>query len=212
MIKKKKMDVKRVALLLRERRMTQGELARRIGKTAASVSYYMRSERLPKIEVIEDIADALGVQMDDIVEEEKPGTMVRVVLDEGAFRPERAHAVDAGLDLFSPKSLLIPAGGSGVIDTGVHVEIPRGYAGFLKSKSGLNVKYDLTGEGVVDCEYQGSVRVKLYNHGKTGYQIERGDKIIQMVILPVLLCDVEVVEKFDGTTDRGTGGFGSTGR
>lgn len=138
---------------------------------------------------------------------------MRIVLDKGAFMPKRAHNLDAGLDLMSPVDTYVPAGGSVVIDTGVHVEIPEGYVGFLKSKSGLNVKHGITSEGVVDAGYQGSIHVKLYNHSLSGgYMIEKRDKISQLVILPVLLEELEQVEHFDTETERGTGGFGSTGR
>lgn len=138
---------------------------------------------------------------------------MRIVLDKGAYMPKRAHNLDAGLDLMSPIDTYVPAGGSVVIDTGVHVEIPEGYVGFLKSKSGLNVKHGITSEGVVDAGYQGSIRVKLYNHSLSGgYMIEKRDKISQLVILPVLLEELEQVDHFDTETERGTGGFGSTGR
>jgi len=137
---------------------------------------------------------------------------MRVVLDEGAFLPVRAHELDAGLDILSPRDLLIPAGDSRTIDTGVHVEIPEGFVGFLKSKSGLNVNHCITSEGVIDAGYQGSIRVKLYNHGKEGYLIRKKDKISQLVVFPVLLDGVEVVDKFDTETARGDRGFGSTGR
>lgn len=138
---------------------------------------------------------------------------MRIVLDKGAYMPKRAHNLDAGLDLMSPIDTYVPAGGSVVIDTGVHVEIPEGYVGFLKSKSGLNVKHGITSEGVVDAGYQGSIHVKLYNHSLSGgYMIEKRDKISQLVILPVLLEELEQVEHFDTETERGTGGFGSTGR
>src|SRR5699024_3994422 len=106
---------------------------------------------------------------------------------------------------------VVPAHGSVVIDTGVHVEIPEGYVGMLKSKSGLNVKHNLIGEGVCDSGYSGSIRVKLYNLGDTDYQIRRGDKIIQLVIMPCVYCEFTEVEQF-ADSERGTGGFGSTGR
>lgn len=138
---------------------------------------------------------------------------MRIVLDKGAYMPKRAHNLDAGLDIMSPIDTYVPAGGSVVIDTGVHVEIPEGYVGFLKSKSGLNVKHGITSEGVVDAGYQGSIHVKLYNHSLGGgYMIEKRDKISQLVILPVLLEELEQVDHFDTETERGTGGFGSTGR
>lgn len=136
---------------------------------------------------------------------------MNIILDSGAFMPEFAHKTDAGADLRSPLCAKVPARGNVAIDTGVHVEIPEGYTIFLKSKSGLNVKHNLIGEGVVDSGFTGSIRVKLYNLGDNDYQIMRGDKIIQMVILPCGYCEFTQVEKF-AETERGTGGFGSTGR
>ena len=136
---------------------------------------------------------------------------MNIILDNGAFKPEFAHRTDAGADLRSPIETVVPARGSIVIDTGVHVEIPEGYVGMLKSKSGLNVKHDLIGTGTIDSGYSGSIRVKLYNLGDTDYQILRGDKIIQMVILPCAYCEFTQVDKF-AETERGNGGFGSTGR
>ena len=136
---------------------------------------------------------------------------MNIILDPGAFMPEFAHKTDAGADLRSPVYAVVPARGSVVIDTGVHIEIPEGYTIFLKSKSGLNVKHDLTGTGAIDSGYTGTIKVKLYNLGDTDYQILRGDKIIQMVILPCVYCEFTQVEKF-AETERGDGGFGSTGR
>lgn len=142
---------------------------------------------------------------------EKEMNTMNVMLDEGAFMPEFAHKTDAGADLRSPVDVVIPARGSAVIDTGIHVEIPEGFTGFLKSKSGLNVNHNLIGEGVIDSGYQGSIRVKLYNLGDKDYSIKKGDKIIQLVILPCVYCDFVEVNKF-AETERGDGGFGSTGR
>ena len=136
---------------------------------------------------------------------------MKVKLDSLAYMPTRAHSMDAGLDLYSPVDLSIMPGDSVVIDTGVHVELPPGSVGFLKSKSGLNVKHGILGEGVIDAGYTGSIRVKLYNHSQDGYYIQRGDKITQLVILPVILPDLEHVEMLEDT-DRGANGFGSTGR
>ena len=84
-------------------------------------------------------------------------------------------------------------------------------AGFLKSKSGLNVKHGITSEGVIDESYRGSIVVKLYNHGKEDYQVKKGDKISQLVILPVLTPKLEAVDKLEDT-ERGDNGFGSSGR
>lgn len=136
---------------------------------------------------------------------------MKVKLDDFAFIPERAHNTDAGLDLKSPICIEIPARSSAVIDTGVHVDLPIGTVGFLKSKSGLNVNHDITSDGVIDVGYTGSIKVKLYNHGITPYQVLRGDKITQLVVVECHFPDVEIVEELDDT-ERGNKGFGSTGR
>lgn len=136
---------------------------------------------------------------------------LKVKLDDGAFVPNRAHEDDAGYDIKSPIQTRLYAGQSVSIDTGVHVQIPKGYAGFLKSKSGLNVKHDIVGEGVIDSGYTGSIRVKLYNHGDESYMIEVGDKISQLIILPIETPEIELVNDLEDT-ERGDNGFGSTGR
>ena len=136
---------------------------------------------------------------------------MKVVLDRGAFAPERAHGTDAGLDLRSPKDITVPAHGSAIIDTGVHVEIPFSCAGFLKSKSGLNVKHGITSEGVIDTGYTGSIVAKLYNNSSKDYHIKRGDKITQLVVMLIGLPDVELVDSLE-ETERGENGFGSTGK
>lgn len=136
---------------------------------------------------------------------------MKVMLDKGAYMPEYAHSTDAGADLRSPVSFSIMAGDSVTVDTGVHVEITDGYVGMLKSKSGLNVKHGIVSEGVVDEGYTGSIRVKLYNHGVETYTVHKGDKITQIVIMPVHHATFEQVDSLD-ETERGNGGFGSTGR
>ena len=136
---------------------------------------------------------------------------LKVLLDDGAFVPTSAHEEDAGLDLYAMDNQIVPAKGSAKFDTGVHVAIPVGYVGFLKSKSGLNVKHGLTGEGVIDAGYTGSIVVKLYNNSGCDYKVERGHKITQLVLLPIVTPDVELVESLD-ETERGNGGVGSTGR
>ena len=136
---------------------------------------------------------------------------MRIKLDKGAYMPTRAYETDAGLDLYSPETLIIPARYAMTIDTGVHVELPEGTVGMVKSKSGLNVKHGIQSEGVIDVGYTGSIKAKLYNHSSEGYMVNRGDKISQLVILPILTPELEVVDELD-ETERGTGGFGSTGR
>ena len=137
--------------------------------------------------------------------------ILKVKLDEGAFAPESAHTADAGYDLRTPVLFAIGARESTTIDTGVHVAIPEGYVGFLKSKSGLNVKFDIVGEGVIDSGYTGSIRVKLYNNSNAVRFFDRGDKIIQLVLLPIIKPDIELVDSLEDT-ERGDNGFGSTGK
>ena len=139
---------------------------------------------------------------------------MKIKLDNGAKMPTRAHSTDAGLDLYCPSLGIgvyhIPPQGSVVIDTGVHIELPIGTVGFLKSKSGLNVNYGITSEGVIDAGYTGSIQVKLYNHSDKWYTVYEGNKISQLVILPVYLPTLEVVASLDDT-ERGDNGFGSSG-
>lgn len=154
---------------------------------------------------------------------------MKIMLDEGAKMPTRAHPWDAGLDLYTPVDVVVDKSSAAVngydgwysgsvyigcetIDTGVHVQIPEGYVGFIKSKSGLNVKHGLTADhGVIDAHYTGSICVKLYNHTSAPYKFKAGDKIAQLVIVPCLLPELELVDSLE-ETDRGNAGFGSTGR
>ena len=136
---------------------------------------------------------------------------MKIKLDRGAFVPVRAHDTDAGADLRSPVETVVPARGSRVIDTGVHIQLPHGFVGMLKSKSGLNVKHGITSEGVIDEGYTGPIKVKLYNHGDEPYRIERGDKVTQLVIIPCEYVDFDLVDDLEDS-ERGNEGFGSTGK
>lgn len=142
--------------------------------------------------------------------------IMNVKLDEGAYMPESAHEADAGYDIRTPVSFTVAphtsmsGDGYAIINTGVHVEIPVGYVGFLKSKSGLNVNNSLTGEGVIDCGYTGSIIVKLYNHCNESRHFNRGEKITQLVILPIAKPELRLVDELK-ETDRGDGCLGSTG-
>jgi dUTP pyrophosphatase len=136
---------------------------------------------------------------------------LKIMLDTGAKMPTRAHEADAGLDIYAATDGVVPSGGSCTFDTGVHAEIPNGYVGMLKSKSGLNCKHGLVSEGVIDAGYTGSIVVKLYNHSETHYAVKAGEKISQLVILPIITPELELVDSLEDT-ERGNGGFGSTGK
>lgn len=135
---------------------------------------------------------------------------MKIMLDEGA-KVSRAHPYDAGLDICSRNNRTIDGFGSATFDTGVHVEIPEGCVGFIKSKSGLMVKHNLTADGTIDSHYTGSLMIKLINHGPIPYEVKAGDKIAQLVILPCLLPELEPADSLE-ETDRGACGFGSTGK
>lgn len=139
---------------------------------------------------------------------------MKVYLDPGAKMPEKAHELDAGYDLFALNDEVIAPGEGKIIETGVHIEIPKGYCGLMVSKSGLNVKYNLTSTGLIDSGFSGAIKVKLYNHGKTTQIMKRGWKVSQLVILPIAyylrLEEVESLEEFEDS-ERGKNGFGSSG-
>lgn len=138
---------------------------------------------------------------------------MRIKLDNGAIVPLRAHPTDAGLDLYAPMTIertIIPSGCSDMIDTGVHVELPKGHVGFVMTRSGMNKK-DLHCEGVIDEDYRGSIGVRIYNGGDNYYAVSPGDKIAQLVVVPCWLGSCEVAQELT-ETDRGENGFGSTGK
>ncbi len=159
------------------------------------------------------LAKALHVTVRELCE---PGTDTDqhflVFLDEKALMPSKAHKDDAGWDLFAPGPDIVPRHGSAIIDTGVHIAIPAGYAGLLVSKSGLSTKHDLISDGLIDAGYTGSIHVKLYNLGDVSYMIDRGDKISQIVFIPIAEpALIETTEPLPDT-ERGAKGFGSSGK
>lgn len=136
---------------------------------------------------------------------------MKIKLDDGAYKPLRAHKTDAGLDLLSPMHKVIRANDWESIDTGVHVEIPVGYVGMITSKSGLMAKEGITSRGTIDSGYTGSIKAVLFNHSKKDYIVEKGQKITQLVLIPIITPNVEIVDSLE-ETERGSDGFGSTGR
>lgn len=134
-----------------------------------------------------------------------------VKLDPGAYMPTRAHKADAGLDLYATEGVVVPAHGRVRIDTGVHIQFPHGTVGLLTSKSGLMYNAGITCRGTIDAGYTGSIKPVLFNHSDEDYHISRGDKITQLVILPILLPELVQVDELE-ETERGNKGFGSSGR
>ena len=122
---------------------------------------------------------------------------MKIKLDEGAKMPSRAHEWDAGLDLYSREDKYVYPGEHAIFDTGVHVAIPKDCVGLITSKSGLMAK-GITSRGTIDSGY-------------TGYLVRKGDKITQLLVMPAIICDTELVDELEDT-ERGEGGFGSSGR
>lgn len=136
---------------------------------------------------------------------------VKIKLDKNAYMPKREHATDAGADIRTPKAFVLSAHCSKVVHTGVHIETPPNHVTLVKSKSGLYIKNGITVTGVVDEGYDGEIVVKLLNHGPHDVPFCAGDKIAQLVIMPVIYPEFEQVDEI-GSGDRGSDGFGSTGR
>ncbi len=136
---------------------------------------------------------------------------IKVLLDDGAKMPTKAHESDAGYDIYAPDAFGVVPKGSWMIDTGVHMLIQKGYVGMIKSKSGLNVNNVLRCEGVVDAGYTGEIVVKMYNDSNMPYIFAEGDKITQIVILPVPETELQLVDRLEDT-ERGDNGFGSSGK
>lgn len=190
---------------MKEAKVTQNELAKELGVSRATLAKWLKEplnyEKRNKIEnAIEEIGD-----MSSSV------SKMYVQYDEGAFPLLHAHSDDAGYDICTPIDFMIGARGSVIINTGVHVAIPKGWAGELKSKSGLNIRHSIRGEGEIDSGFNGAIVVKLYNDGFQNYHFLKGDKIIQLVIRKVATPELVTVNKLPDT-ERGEGKMGSTGR
>ena len=129
-----------------------------------------------------------------------------------ARMPEYAYETDTGADLFCCESTYIPTGQTKLVSTGVKMEFPEGWAGFILEKSGLALKkgVQIMG-GVIDSSYRGEVNVMVHNLSKNTIYFERGDKVAQIEIRPVHQARFTVVEQVSDT-ERSANGFGSTGR
>ena len=131
-----------------------------------------------------------------------------------AVLPAYAHPTDAGMDLRSVEAVAIPAGGRALVKTGLVMLLSPGYEGQVRPRSGLALKSGVTvlnSPGTIDAGYRGEIGVILANFGAEEFRVAPGDRIAQLVIAPVTQPAVVETEEVD-ETDRGAGGFGSTGR
>lgn len=134
-------------------------------------------------------------------------------LNENARVPQKAHDDDAGFDLYASESVTVPARGFASVPTGLSIELPEGTEAQVRPRSGLAARYGVTvlnAPGTIDAGYRGEVKVLLVNHSDTDFEAENGMRIAQLILSPVLKA--RFIESEELTqSDRGTGGFGSTG-
>ena len=134
-----------------------------------------------------------------------------VVLDNLARLPVRASAGAAGFDLASVEDVVVPARERAAVRTGLRIAVPEGTYGRIAPRSSLALKHFVdVGAGVVDADYRGEVVVVLFNHSRTDFVVRAGDRVAQLVLERILTPEVVVVERLEDT-ERGAGGFGSTG-
>lgn len=134
-------------------------------------------------------------------------------IDRDAVLPAYAHPGDAGMDLCSVEELVLPPGKRSLIRTGLVMELPDGYEAQVRPRSGLALKHGVTvlnSPGTIDVGYRGEVGVILVNHGDSAFSIRKGDRIAQLVVAPVAAAEVAEVASV-AASERGAGGFGSTG-
>lgn len=137
---------------------------------------------------------------------------MKYMLAKGAYAPERAHRDDAGADLRTPVGFTLAPHESAVVNFGVAIELPENCFGMLAPKSGLNMKHNIQAEvGIIDESYRGSIKGRITNNGDETYVFEKGDKVMQIIVIPCKYVSFELVKELSGS-DRGTKGFGSSGR
>ena len=146
------------------------------------------------------------------------GTFLAFTKTRDVKDPVRGHRTDAGIDFFVPNdysSITLGPNEDILIDSGIKVIVPEGYALIFKEKSGVAVNKKLTvGAAVVDSDYRGVVHFHLFNNGNDIVTISPGDKIIQGLVIPIMLCELIEIDEYEyiiNSTERGEGGFGSTG-
>ncbi len=126
---------------------------------------------------------------------------------------EAPRAGDAGYDLYAIAAHSVEPGQRALIDTGLHLEIPAGFVGLVKDRSSVAAAGIHTLAGVIDSSYRGELKILLANLGSSRYQIRAGQKIAQLIVVPAYTEAIEFVDSLEdlSTSQRGSGGFGSTG-
>lgn len=204
----------RILTILEERGISPYRVSK---ETGISQSVFSNWKRKPTSRItaanLERLADYLGLPVEVLTGK----SILRVKLTrEGAVMPRRATAESAGLDLSAAidAPVEIRQGEITPIPTGIAIQLDPGYVCLLFGRSGLGVKRGIlpaNAVGVVDSDYRGEVIVGLTNLSDEAYTIQPGDRVAQLVIMPVAQANITVTDTLDDT-ERGAGGFGSTGR
>ncbi len=163
------------------------------------------------------MTEAIGLDMGNATADKASNVLIRIRVDpsaEGLPLPKAMTTGAAGIDLCASTSVQIPAKQWRKVSTGIAIEIPDGFEGQIRPRSGLAIQYGITvlnAPGTIDSDYRGIIDVILINHSSIDFQIERGDRIAQLVIAPIV--GVSFVRDADlAETERSNGGFGHTGR
>lgn len=163
---------------------------------------------------------SLFVPIDDampVISSVNPISSVNVavkILDSRAVSPYYGTFNSAGMDLCSIDNAIIHPGETVIIHTGIAMKIPDSLVGLIYARSGLGIKKGIAPAnkvGVIDSDYRGEIMVALHNHSNEDYEVNTGDRIAQMVLTPYFKASINIVDELD-STDRGEGGFGSTGK
>jgi deoxyuridine 5'-triphosphate nucleotidohydrolase len=139
--------------------------------------------------------------------------VVFVKVSKDAKLPTRGSTFSAGMDLYSVENTVIPKRGRKLVKIGIIPYIPSHHYGRVASRSGISLKYGIeVGAGVIDSDYRGELGVVLYNHSDVDFTVSVGDRIAQLIIEKIAVPSIAWIYKRTDTTDRGEGGFGSTGK
>lgn len=132
-------------------------------------------------------------------------------LSPNATLPTRTHTTDAGLDIYAAEDIIVTHTHAVIIPTGIAVNIPAGYEGAIRPRSGKSVKTNLRVVlGTIDCGFNGEIGVIAEASDRSNYLVQRGEKIAQLVITPIVTPQLEIVDQFDTQSERGEKGFGSS--
>lgn len=140
---------------------------------------------------------------------------IKLINKSGQAHPEYKTSHSAGMDLRSASDdeIVLKPGARALVPTGLYIQLPDGYEAQVRSRSGLALKQGvavLNSPGTIDADYRGEVGVILINHGQDDFVIRKGDRVAQMIIAPYVMARFREVDELE-STDRGAGGFGSTG-